>query len=273
MRFTLVSLTIVTLATLSRAAVLQGLVPRTNPSTVCACVSGSLTVAGVNCGTLETELCTCISVLTEVCTSSTRTPLTIGRQVGGVGPTVSALTDKINTCDSGSKKTCTHPDNSVPSCSRSNLCGYTCDDGYKDCNGSCQRSCPSSGTLVTKRDAEYWGHRVQKSCKVGWSACGISGGGPRDWECVDTRRDLESCGGCPTGTVSALTGDSTGADCTVIPNVADVSCVAGGCAVHKCLPGYKVDASGKACVEDTSVFRNTLHAAAAYGLEHIPFQK
>ncbi|KAJ7162785.1 hypothetical protein C8R43DRAFT_919677 [Mycena crocata] len=282
MRFASSSLaTLFTLATLTRAAVIEGLAPRgttttttstTTVSTVCACISTTVVIGGVTCGTL-TEFCTCLSVVSQVVTTSTSTTLRRARGINH-GRTVDYLTDRINKCDKKDRQVCTHPQHSHPKCSRKHLCGYECDEGYVDCNGKCKKTCPT-GTISNpgRRDADYWGKRVQKSCQTGWTACGISGGGPRDWECVDTHNDLESCGGCPSGVVSSLTGDSTGADCTTIPHVADVSCVAGGCAVHKCLPGFKVADSGDACVEDSHIFRNTLQAAAAYGLEHISFHK
>ncbi|KAJ6612518.1 hypothetical protein B0H10DRAFT_291519 [Mycena sp. CBHHK59/15] len=265
MRFSsgLASLTIFALASLSHAAVIEGLVPRVTTTTavattVCACISGEVKVRGVNCGSLETELCTCISLLEQVVAQTTRTPLLTGIRIGGYADVVASLQDKINQCGPKDKSSCTHPENSTPSCSRLNLCGYTCNSGYVDCHGKCKKSCPSNHP----RDEKYWGHRTQKSCKAGWTACGVAGGGPRDWECVDTVNDLESCGGCPTGIISTLAAAATGADCTTIENVSDVSCVAGGCAVHKCMPGYKVSASGDSCEEDSSALRTTLHAVA-----------
>ncbi|KAJ7488305.1 hypothetical protein FB451DRAFT_1391250 [Mycena latifolia] len=280
MRFTSSSLalTLISLATISHAAVIDGLVPRTTPThnTVCACISGALTVSGRNCGTLASELCTCTSVLSELVTHSTRAPIREGRSYGGHDKTVTALKDKIKGCGDKDKKTCTHPENSVPSCSRKDLCGYKCKTGYQDCGGSCKKTCSQATGLISgpyKRDSVYWGHRLQRSCLPGWTACGVPGGSSRDWECLDTQHDLESCGGCPFGTVSSLTGESTGADCTVIPNVADVACVSGGCAIRKCLPGYKLSSSGDACVEDSSLFRSAVKAAAVYGLEHIPLYK
>ncbi|KAJ6576082.1 hypothetical protein DFH09DRAFT_372063 [Mycena vulgaris] len=282
MRFTISSLALLSLATLSRAAVVSDdLAARTYPTsttgisaTTCACISGNFQIGGHDCGTFQTELCTCISILVNLVGTTSRAPLLEGRRYGGYDKTYNALKDKINNCGKQDKQTCYHPENSSPNCSRKNLCGYTCDKGYVDCNGKCKTTC-STGSISnpSKRDNAYWGHRVQKSCQAGWTACGVLGGGPRDWECLNIANDLESCGGCPTGTVSSLTGVASGADCTAIANVADVSCVAGGCAVEKCIPGYKVSASGTTCEENRSLFRNTLHAAASYGLEHLPFRK
>ena len=66
----------------------------------------------------------------------------------------------------------------------------------------------------------------------------------RAHECVDVRRDLESCGGCvyddsPFGERSA----DGGRDCSAIPFVDAVTCRAGRCLVSECpfysrLPTY-----------------------------------
>ena len=58
----------------------------------------------------------------------------------------------------------------------------------------------------------------------------------RAYECVDVRRDLESCGGCvyddsPFGERSA----DGGRDCSAIPFVDAVTCSAGQCIVCECL--------------------------------------
>ena len=55
----------------------------------------------------------------------------------------------------------------------------------------CAAVCPSQSLGKPKRN---WVD--SNSCKdmgPGWVACGIPGGGPRAWECVNAARDLESC--------------------------------------------------------------------------------
>jgi hypothetical protein len=73
-----------------------------------------------------------------------------------------------------------------------------------------------------------------------------------------------------------------GQDCTSLPGVADVACIAGECVVHRCLPGYVRARDGNHCVsrhgkisqhseydedDDESV------PARVYGLKHVPLQK
>ncbi|KAJ7101298.1 hypothetical protein B0H15DRAFT_408269 [Mycena belliarum] len=286
MRFTSPSLALalISLATLSAGTATHGDLahrnykPETSGRTVCGCITGAIKVNGRNCGNLATELCTCTNVLAELVESTTRNPIRTGRDHEGRDRTISALTDRINKCKKEDKRTCTHPKHSHPSCSRRNLCGYTCDRGYHDCgNNSCKRVCSAAPTGYIshpdKRDENYWGHRAQRSCAAGWTACGVPGGTSREWECLNTQTDLESCGGCPSGTVSSLTASASGKDCTAIPHIADVACVAGGCAVQRCLPGFKISSAGDACVAESSLFRTAFQAASAWGLEHIPLDK
>jgi hypothetical protein len=104
---------------------------------------------------------------------------------------------------------CHYPDHSVPACVNGNPCGFQCTNGFTPsppispqqckceapkevCNGVCQAkgACPSQQPQITRR----WlgsGSCVEKG--RGWAVCGVYGGGPRAWECVNTERDLESC--------------------------------------------------------------------------------
>ncbi|KAG6856962.1 hypothetical protein H0H87_011632 [Tephrocybe sp. NHM501043] len=193
----------------------------------------------------------------------------------GEDKTNQLLTDLVHGCPG---QTCKYPPHSVPACQEGNPCGFTCKDGYTpypdykptqcickppytECNGKCGQfqGCPS-GYLV-KRDA-----LLGKRCPAGFTACGIPSRGAGSWECLDIQTELESCGGCAL----SLYGEDIpeGEDCTAIPGVADVSCVRGGCKVHRCMPGYEVTATGASCsyVED----HDPVLLAAQYGLEHVP---
>ncbi|PPQ93896.1 hypothetical protein CVT25_007809 [Psilocybe cyanescens] len=86
-------------------------------------------------------------------------------------------------------------------------------------------------------------------CPIGLSACQIIGRGAELWECVDTQKDLESCGGCMIQS-SYLFSKDDGIDCTAIPGISDVSCVEGKCLVHRCMAGFSVNQAGDSCVED-----------------------
>lgn len=88
-------------------------------------------------------------------------------------------------------------------------------------------------------------------CLNGLAACPVlstPGQFPRtfaEWEavgfeCVDFTADLRSCGGC-----SSL--DPIEHDCTTIPHVEGVACVAGECQISSCQPGYSLESGGHGC--------------------------
>jgi hypothetical protein len=107
---------------------------------------------------------------------------------------------------------CVFPEHSIPACDPElQNCGFTCTDGFTPsydsnppacvcsppsvvCNGVCQASglCPSAGasTLFKRR---WIGSGSCSERGPGWATCGVYGGGPRAWECVNTAHDLESC--------------------------------------------------------------------------------
>ncbi|GAA5898559.1 hypothetical protein JCM8208_004697 [Rhodotorula glutinis] len=70
-------------------------------------------------------------------------------------------------------------------------------------------------------------------CPVGEQACPIF---PRmgTYECLDTRSELESCGGC--------TSKGHGEDCTAIRGAQGVTCESGACHVYTCQVGWALDA-------------------------------
>ncbi|EMD35828.1 hypothetical protein CERSUDRAFT_138560 [Gelatoporia subvermispora B] len=180
-------------------------------------------------------------------------------------------------------KSCSYPDHAQPSCSSSNPCGFSCADGYTawplgspsqcicsfpkhECNGVCTSnsgSCPSQGPL--KKRVVPVSMRARARCAEGFTPCGVPAGGPT-WECVDTFNDLESCGGCviPLGG-----GHASGVDCTALPGVADVACVAGTCVAHRCMPGYFRAPGDSFCLHSryAAQLDEYVQDAGAYGLE------
>lgn len=77
-------------------------------------------------------------------------------------------------------------------------------------------------------------------------------------------------GGCA---IPLTLGSPQGIDCTAIPGVADVACHSGACVVHRCLPGYTVSHDKSFCIHTASLNFGHDVPAAAYGLEHKPFNK
>jgi hypothetical protein len=149
---------------------------------------------------------------------------------------------------------CEFPANCQSVCSSSNPCGFQCTNGFTQvgndcvcvapnvvCNGICTSSCGSSG--YRKRDMTV----LEAVCLPGHSVCGVWSdyGMGKSWECIDTFRNLESCGGC----VTPLMGNpSTGRDCTSIPGVASVECDGGECIIQGCKRGWHLNNDGTACL-------------------------
>lgn len=104
-------------------------------------------------------------------------------------------------------------------------------------------------------------HRANSLCPNGMTACPTVGtyGAFSDYECIDTKHELQSCGGCfSTG---------AGQDCSAIRGAWNVGCEAGKCAgafydyslcpwadqvehlaVYNCMAGYRLSANGAACI-------------------------
>jgi hypothetical protein len=136
----------------------------------------------------------------------------------------------------------------------------------KECNGKCGifSGCPS-GKPNVKRSSIFGGSQ----CPVGMTACGIWGRSARTWECIDTMTDLESCGGCIIPLANDLS-QPEGVDCTALPGVSDVSCIRGGCVVHRCTAGYDLQSDKTSCLYNED--RDPVILAAQYGLEHVPLK-
>lgn len=83
-------------------------------------------------------------------------------------------------------------------------------------------------------------------CPYPLDACVITPGSD-GYECIDTQRELESCGGCRFGAISPANATDVaasvrGTDCTALPGVlrGAVSCVDGQCRVYACRSGWNL---------------------------------
>ncbi|WVQ84379.1 hypothetical protein IAT38_006531 [Cryptococcus sp. DSM 104549] len=78
-------------------------------------------------------------------------------------------------------------------------------------------------------------------CPGSFTACSVPGLSSHDArECVDTMNDLESCGGCASGTFGNTTAPK-GQDCTQLGAAMGAStCLAGQCKVFKCRRGLRL---------------------------------
>lgn len=84
-------------------------------------------------------------------------------------------------------------------------------------------------------------------CPRGFTACTVSGN-DYGFECVDTRTELEACGGCVNGYYNADGDKAVGIDCATLHGVAlgGASCVRGQCKVTTCRHGFHL--KGSKCV-------------------------
>ena len=114
--------------------------------------------------------------------------------------------------EEAAKSKCVFPEHSKPACIEGQgNCGFTCTDGFTPsydsnppacvcappsvlCNGVCKESgpCPSANATPDKKK-RWFGSGSCAEKGMGWAACGVYGGSPSAWECVNTARDLESC--------------------------------------------------------------------------------
>jgi len=120
------------------------------------------------------------------------------------------------------------------SCTPSNNCpsGMTWNDQSQSCGPSSPQ--PSGSYKRGKRRSVR-----PTRCPSGLEACPVSGFHGQ-YECFDTARELESCGGCATL--------GQGQDCTKIEGAWNVACERGICKVYTCEGGYRLDAAKNSCV-------------------------
>ncbi|GAA5834090.1 hypothetical protein JCM11251_003615 [Rhodosporidiobolus azoricus] len=109
--------------------------------------------------------------------------------------------------------------------------GLTCDPTSFLCIAA---PVPSGGARQ-RRNHEFGKRSL---CPAAHTACKVSGRAS-GFECVDVMSSLEQCGGCAS---------SGGVDCTALPGVASVGCVAGTCEIWACAEGYKWDTTTQSCV-------------------------
>lgn len=222
----------------------------------------------INFGNMDQ--CTCLSQVSSIVKSNSA--LSYAASVFGN----SKVNDFISNQVKNGGKNCVYPDHATPKCTPQNPCDFDCGDGYTpaggkcvckhpytECDGKCGYFyyCPSKS--AQKRDADEWKRKAH--CDSGYTACGVywSSRLTSDaYECVDTKNDLESCGGC---SIPLHRGSPLGTDCTSLPGVADVSCMKGSCYVHKCMPGYQLAVDNSMCMDDETINKFTAIAEFGWG--------
>ncbi|KAL0948236.1 hypothetical protein HGRIS_010836 [Hohenbuehelia grisea] len=228
----------------------------------CADINAPLP-AGASTGAIGVvRSCLCISAIPSFLTTNLMARSAV--RIVGAPSVTTALVTLIN--NSAGSKPCTYPENAAPACRSTNVCYFSCTNGFvaspagnfpTACicpagfairNGRCVPApCPSG---ICRRDQTL--HRRQhrpSKCDRGLTTCGVFGRGARTWECIDTMKDLESCGGCA---VAYEDGAANGVDCSAIPGVADVACVGGRCVVSRCMHGHSLSGDQSTCVRSAS---------------------
>lgn len=114
-------------------------------------------------------------------------------------------------------------------------CNFTCVNGYTKCGTECIN--PSTQICQSSMPVPLVARGFTK-CSPGLTACPIPNGG---FECIDTSKDLEACGGCPL-----IDEPEAGVDCSSLPGVNEVACIRGECVVESCAPSFKL-INGTAC--------------------------
>ncbi|KAK6907767.1 hypothetical protein I203_101768 [Kwoniella mangroviensis CBS 8507] len=135
---------------------------------------------------------------------------------------------------------------------------YVCANG-DELSSQISESCTTASTLVythpagaavsglARRNAREALRRSRQAalvqtCPKGMTACVIPGlEGTDAWECVDTHKDLESCGGCLHGTYKNST-TAIGRSCQDQEGVSlgGTTCQAGKCVKYGCASGYRL---------------------------------
>ncbi|KAG6911026.1 hypothetical protein DXG01_005442 [Tephrocybe rancida] len=210
------------------------------------------------------RLCLCLQDLNVFLDSDVG--ILLGSILGGKDSLLAKIKLLINT--SPHSEHCTFPPHSHRLCVAGKPCAFDCDppyikDGKKcvcpppmsECNGVCgnfPHGCSSSvphKPRETKQITSY--AAAKKICTPDQTVCGIPGReGTRDFECVDTRVSLDSCGGCVVQHGFADGPSSVqGTDCGRLHGVMASSCSDSRCIIAKCRSGWHLDTKRNECVK------------------------
>ncbi|KAI5455094.1 hypothetical protein NCC49_002365 [Naganishia albida] len=242
---------------LEKRALLAGQLCATIPVTV----PGNIVTGTI---TLINSLCLCIQggVLTpqSIVALNTNIPLSVNlalaipiyiTNTGVINAAITAGQTRLNAI----APTCNYPTNAVPACSTypgavnlaGTSCYFTCSATTKNCGQFC---IPLTQNCVSGIPARRALAPQSDLCPSGLTACylgnlaSLKAGRAVSWECVDTTKDIESCGGCqfPQDT------EMEGQDCTEMDGVDEVTCNESECEAISCIRGFKLN--GTECVHD-----------------------
>ncbi|GAA6008250.1 hypothetical protein JCM10207_000053 [Rhodosporidiobolus poonsookiae] len=110
--------------------------------------------------------------------------------------------------------------------------GFTCNADFV-----CVASPVTPSQAARSRSRRDGLHR-RNLCPASHTACSVDDG-KKGFECIDVTSNLEQCGACAS---------QGGVDCTALPGVESVGCVAGQCEIWSCAEGYAWDSASQSCV-------------------------
>ncbi|KAG6837407.1 hypothetical protein H0H93_010025 [Arthromyces matolae] len=189
----------------------------------------------------------------------------LGKLLGG-NDLLAKIKLLINT--SPQSQQCTFPPHSHRLCVASKPCAYECDPPYVkqgdkcvcpppmiECNGVCGNFDHGCSSAVPHKFARKIDHITTYAdaagiCGPNHMVCGIPGReDTNDFECIDTKSTLDSCGGCavrhPFKDGPPLI---KGSDCGRLPGVISSTCSNSGCEVTQCRTGWHLDVKRNECV-------------------------
>ncbi|KAI9636932.1 uncharacterized protein MKK02DRAFT_34011 [Dioszegia hungarica] len=204
---------------------------------LCLCVDDGL-LTGTSLDTLELSLIN----------NSGLSAVLLGLDTNVLVPVVAAALVNILGTSQPTTPRCEYPAGAIPtSCT---TCDFDCDAaaGFIKCGTTCFAGavCPSALVGGSRRRELPRGQAANLLCPAEMTACALPVAASTKWarnfECLDTTKNVDTCGGCEF----PLPDQPKGVDCTIIPNTESVSCVAGKCVVHGCAEGFVLVES--ACV-------------------------
>ncbi|KAG6833134.1 hypothetical protein H0H87_010848 [Tephrocybe sp. NHM501043] len=211
------------------------------------------------------RLCLCINDLNIFLDSDVG--ILLGSILGGKDSLLAKIKLLINT--SPQSVSCTFPTHSHKLCVSGQPCAFECDPPYVqvgkecacpppkiECNGVCgdfPHGCSSAVPQKPRRElGPITSYAAAKAvCTPGQIVCGIPGHeGTKDFECVDTSRSLDSCGGCiEQHGFSDGPSSPNGIDCGHLPGVVASYCSESRCVITQCRSGWHLDAKRGECVK------------------------
>lgn len=242
----------------------------------------------VNAALENIQICVCLSNLDiwlDINIDAKRLTRVLGR------PRVKQILQTIFTGGVDSRE-CILPTHAHHICRSGDPCAFECQDNYteedgecacllpfQDCNGICgafPNGCGTAAPVSTrhKRRSIPITTLVQAkhTCNIYESVCGIPGREDTlDFECVDTRETLDSCGGClaPHPFYESYPTTVRGVECGRLPGVISASCSNSRCVVSHCREGLQPSADKTVCVSGSS----NLHQLVVGGFGSRPIKQ